>query len=194
LTSLIVGLRVMETNCAECASISKATDLRDVASKTLDEVHDLSMRLRPRVLDDLGLAAALERLAHEWQARYKIPADVVIQLDERLPGEIETALYRIVQEALTNIARHAQAKSASILIEKHGETVRAIVEDDGVGFDVSTNQGERHLGLLGMRERAELLGGTLTIESTPERGTSVFIEIPLVAQPATFNLRPVTIP
>ena len=194
LTSLIVGLRMMETNCAQCASISKATDLRDVASKTLDEVHDLSMRLRPRVLDDLGLAAALERLAHEWQVRFKIPVDVVIQLDERLPGEIETALYRIVQEALTNIARHAQAKSASILIEKHGETVRAIVEDDGVGFDVSTNQGERHLGLLGMRERAELLGGTLTIESTPERGTSVFIEIPLVAQPATFNLRPVTIP
>lgn len=194
LTSLIVGLRIMETNCAKCASISKATDLRDVASKTLDEVQDLSMRLRPRVLDDLGLAAALERLAHEWQARYKIPADVVIQLSERLPGDVETAIYRIVQEALTNIARHAQAKSASILIEKLGETVRAIVEDDGVGFDVSTNQGERHLGLLGMRERAELLGGTLTIESTPERGTSVFIEIPLVAQPATFNLRPVTIP
>jgi signal transduction histidine kinase len=194
LTSLIVGLRMMETNCAQCASISKATDLRDVASKTLDEVHDLSMRLRPRVLDDLGLAAALERLAHEWQARFKIPVDVVIQLDDRLPGEIETALYRIVQEALTNIARHAQAKSASLLIEKHDETVRAIVEDDGVGFDVSTNQGERHLGLLGMRERAELLSGTLTIESTPERGTSVFIEIPLVAQPATFSLRPVTIP
>jgi signal transduction histidine kinase len=73
LTSLIVGLRMMETNCAQCASISKATDLRDVASKTLDEVHDLSMRLRPRVLDDLGLAAALERLAHEWQVRFKIP-------------------------------------------------------------------------------------------------------------------------
>jgi nitrate/nitrite-specific signal transduction histidine kinase len=73
------------------------------------------------------------------------------------------ALYR---KRLTNIARHAQAKSASILVEKHDETVRAIVEDDGVGFDISTNQGERHLGLLGMRERAELLGGTLTIEST----------------------------
>ena len=179
LTSLIVGLRMMETNCAQCASPTKATDLRQVASRTLDEVRDLSMRLRPRVLDDLGLAAALERLVSEWQSRNKIPVDVVIQLSERLPGEVETALYRIAQETLTNIARHAKAKSASILIEKHGDTVRAIVEDDGVGFDANMNQGERHLGLLGMRERAELLNGTLTVESDPAHGTSIFIEIPL---------------
>lgn len=179
LTSLIVGLRLMETNCVQCAAISKATDLRQVASNTLDEVHDLSMRLRPRVLDDLGLAAALEHLASEWQTRYKIPLDVVIQLNERLAGDVETGLYRIVQETLTNIARHAKAKSASILIEKRNDTIRAIVEDDGIGFDIKTNHGERHLGLLGMRERAELLNGTLTIESAPEHGTSVFIEIPL---------------
>jgi signal transduction histidine kinase len=179
LTSLLVGLRMLEAHCAQCTAQTKASDLRHVASRTLEEVHDLSMRLRPRVLDDLGLAAALERLAAEWQARYKIPVDVAMQLSERLPGEVETAIYRIVQETLTNIARHAQAKSASILIERHGKVVRAIVEDDGVGFDINTNHGERHLGLLGMRERAELLGGTLTIESTPEHGTSVFIEIPL---------------
>ncbi|MEW6404823.1 MAG: sensor histidine kinase, partial [Chloroflexota bacterium] len=179
LTSLIVGLRLMETNCSQCKALSQATDLRQVASQTLDEVHDLSMRLRPRVLDDLGLAAALERLAHEWQARYKIPVDVVIQMSERLPGDVETAIYRIVQEALTNIARHAQAHSTSILVERRGDAVRAIVEDDGIGFYADTNHGERHLGLLGMRERAELLNGTLTIESMPEHGTSVFIEIPL---------------
>ncbi len=188
LTSLIVGLRMMETQCAQCASQTKATDLRQVASRTLDEVHDLSMRLRPRALDDLGLAAALERLASEWQNRHKIPLDVVIQLSERLPGEVETALYRIVQEALTNIARHAHAKFASILVEKHGDTVRTIVEDDGIGFDVLTNHGERHLGLLGMRERAELLNGSLTIESNPEHGTSVFIEIPLVPIPSANNV------
>ena len=179
LTSLIVGLRIMETNCAKCAAQSKATDLRQVASKTLDEVHDLSMRLRPRALDDLGLAAALERLVSEWQARYKTPVDMIINLSERLPGDVETALYRIVQEALTNIARHAKAKSASILIEKRSDAVRVIVEDDGIGFGVNANQGEHHLGLLGMRERAELLNGALTIESVLEHGTSVFIEIPL---------------
>jgi signal transduction histidine kinase len=114
-----------------------------------------------------------------WQARYKIPVDVFIRLNDRLPGEVETAIYRIVQETLTNVAHHAEAHSASILIERRGDMVRAIVEDDGVGFEVNTNHGERHLGLLGMRERAELLNGTLTIESTPEHGTSVFIEIPL---------------
>jgi signal transduction histidine kinase len=182
LTSLIVGLRMMETNCAQCAAQSKATDMREVASKTLDEVHDLSMHLRPRVLDDLGLAAALERLGSEWQARYKIPVDIAIQLSERLPGDVETAIYRIVQETLTNIARHAQAHSASILVERRNDVVRAIVEDDGVGFDANTNQGEHHLGLLGMRERAELLNGTLTIESVAERGTSIFIEIPLQSE------------
>ncbi len=182
LTSLIVGLRIIETNCAQCAAQSKAADMRQVASKTLDEVHDLSMRLRPRVLDDLGLAAALERLVSEWQARYKIPVDVAIQLSERLPGDMETAIYRIVQETLTNIARHAQAHSASILVERRGDIVRAIIEDDGVGFDVNTNHGERHLGLLGMRERAELLDGTLTVESASERGTSIFIEIPVQSE------------
>lgn len=179
LTSLIVGLRIMETYCQQCAAQSKASDLRQVASQTLDEVHELSMRLRPRVLDDLGLAAALEHLASEWQARYKTPVDVVIQLSERLPGEVETAIYRIVQEALTNIARHAYAKTASILIERRDDIIRAIIEDDGLGFDINTSHGERHLGLLGMRERAELLDGKLTIESSPEHGTSVFIEIPL---------------
>lgn len=182
LTSLIVGLRTMETTCARCTALTKAVDLRQVASQTLEEVHDLSMRLRPRVLDDLGLAAALERLASEWQARYKIPVDVVVQLSDRLPEEVETAIYRIVQETLTNIARHADAHSVSILIERRGDTVLAIVEDDGIGFEVNTNHGECHLGLLGMRERAELLNGRLTIESMPEYGTSVFIEIPLVSR------------
>lgn len=189
LTSLIVGLRIMETHCAQCAAQSKASDLREVASHTLDEVHDLSMRLRPRVLDDLGLAAAIERLSFEWQARHKIPVDVEIRISERLPGDVETAVYRIVQEALTNIARHAYAKTASILIERRDDIIRAIIEDDGLGFDINTSQDERHLGLLGMRERAELLDGKLTIESSPEHGTSVFIEIPLKSVEQNHGLR-----
>ncbi|MEJ5240150.1 MAG: ATP-binding protein [Anaerolineales bacterium] len=179
LTSLIVGLRMMEATCQQCPSQTRASDLRAIASRTLEEVHDLSLRLRPRVLDDLGLAAAIERLASEWEKHYRIPVDVAVQLGERLPGEVETALYRIVQEALTNIARHAQAHSVGILLERRGDYVRAIVEDDGIGFEPNTKFGERHLGLVGMRERAELLGGKLVIESAPGRGTSIFIEIPL---------------
>jgi signal transduction histidine kinase len=119
---------------------------------------------------------------NEWRARYKIPVDLMIHLgDERLPGSVETALYRIVQESLTNIARHAQAKSVSILIERRNGDAIAVIEDDGKGFMVSENglmQGEQRFGLLGMRERAELLGGQLTVESTPEHGTSVFVQIP----------------
>jgi signal transduction histidine kinase len=100
-----------------------------------------------------------------------------------LSPETETALYRIVQEALTNVARHAQADSVSVLLENRGTSVMLIVDDDGTGFDVTRVMGsgahERNLGLYGMRERASLLGGTLTLESTPGAGTAVFVEIPL---------------
>ena len=186
LTSLLVGLRMLETNCPTAQVHAQVQDLRQVAAQTLDEVHDLAMQLRPRVLDDLGLAAALERLTNEWQARHKIPVDLLIHLgNERLPGSVETALYRIVQETLTNVARHARANSASVLIERRNGDVITVIEDDGEGFDVNENglnQGGQRFGLLGMQERAELLGGRLTIESTPQLGTSVFVRIPLHQQ------------
>jgi signal transduction histidine kinase len=104
-----------------------------------------------------------------------------------LPSEVETALYRIVQEALTNVVRHAQAKNVSVVLEKRAPVVRLIIEDDGQGFDVNSVLGSRRgnrptngkLGLYGMRERAALLGGTLTIESTPGVGTTIFVDAPL---------------
>jgi len=104
---------------------------------------------------------------------------VVIHLGaERLPGSLETALYRIIQEALTNVARHAGAKNVSALVERRAREVVAVVEDDGLGFDSAHLNGSR-LGVAGMRERAELLGGKLTIESAPGAGTSLFVQIPL---------------
>jgi signal transduction histidine kinase len=182
LTSLIVGLHLMGDYSPNYQVQSQAEELRGVAARTLDDVHNLAMRLRPRVLDDLGLAAALERLTSEWQSRHKIMVDLVIYTGEqRLSGPVETALYRIVQEALTNIARHAgKVTSVSVLIERRNELIVAVIEDDGVGFDPSNGTGEQHLGLLGMRERAELLGGRLTIESAPGQGTSVFVEVPFI--------------
>jgi signal transduction histidine kinase len=99
--------------------------------------------------------------------------------DERLPDSIETALYRIVQEALTNVARHAQAKSVSVLVERRVQDIVSVIEDDGLGFDTRLVHGEGHLGLAGIRERAELLGGSLTIESNPGSGTSLYIQLPL---------------
>lgn len=182
LTSLMVGLRMLESNCSN-PDQQQVSDLRNIAAHTLDEVHSLAMQLRPRALDDLGLTAALERLIYEWQVRYKVPIDLAITLgDTRLLEGVETALYRIIQETLTNVVRHAQAHSVSILVERRSGNVIAVIEDDGQGFEVSNSPGELHLGLLGMRERAELLGGHLTIESNPGQGTSLFVEIPLVVE------------
>ncbi|HBA92817.1 MAG TPA: ATPase [Anaerolineaceae bacterium] len=182
LTSLLVGLRMLETNCKD-PDQQQISDLRSVATQTLDEVHKLATQLRPHALDDLGLSAALERLTFEWQARHKVPIDLAITLkDSRLPEGVETALYRIIQETLTNVVRHAHAHSVSILVERRDGSVITVIEDDGKGFEVCNSQGEYHLGLLGMRERAELLGGHLTIESNPGHGTSVFVEIPLFTE------------
>ena len=182
LTSLMVGLKNLQDSCSEPNIENQAESLRRVAAQTLEEVHDISMRLRPRILDDLGLAAAMEQLTREWQARHKLPVDLVIHIgQERLPGEIETAIYRIVQESLTNAARYSGARSVSVLVERRGEQVIAIVEDDGRGFAPSLSPNERHLGLAGMRERAELLDGKLTIESWPGAGTSIHVQIPISA-------------
>lgn len=180
LTSLMVGLRNLQDTCGSEQVARQAATLRQIVAETLDEVHEISTRLRPRLLDDLGLPAALERLTREWQGRYQIPVDLLIHIgEERLPGEIETAIYRIIQESLTNIARHAAAHSVSVLVERRGNEVIAIVEDDGQGFNPAHPPGERHLGLAGMRERAELLGGRLTIESQPGAGTSIHVQIPI---------------
>jgi signal transduction histidine kinase len=182
LTSLLVGLRMLEANCTD-PDRDQLSDLRNIAGQTLDEVHNLAMQLRPRALDDLGLSAALERLTFEWQARHKLPVDLAITLGtSRFPAGVETALYRIIQETLTNVVRHAQAHSVSILVERRNGCAIAVIEDDGKGFDVDNGTDEFHLGLLGMRERAELLGGRLTIESSQGQGTSVFVEIPLPSE------------
>ena len=182
LSSLLLNLKMLEANCTDHDK-KQVSDLRKVAVQTLDEVHNLARQLRPRALDDLGLSAALERLVFEWQVRNKIPVDLAIALGEtRLPEGVETAFYRIIQETLTNVVRHAQAKSVSILVERRNGCAIAVIDDDGQGFETNRSQGGYHLGLLGMRERAELLGGHLTIESNLGQGTSVFVEIPLRAE------------
>jgi len=180
LTSLMVGLRTLDSACDNPQVHGHTHELRQVAGQVLEDVHNLAVQLRPAILDDLGLSAALERLAQEWQKRYHIRADVVVNLGgKRLPDPIETALYRILQEALTNVARHARAKSVSVLVERRQKEIVAVIEDDGQGFDLERVHRDGHLGLLGIRERAELLGGRLTIESSPGRGTSLYIRLPL---------------
>jgi signal transduction histidine kinase len=180
LTSLMVRLQMVNQQCPLPDIKTQLDEIRGLVAHTLDEVHNLSVELRPSVLDDLGLEAALSRYVQDYQTRYPLEVDlVVIGLEERLPPAVETAVYRIIQESLTNIARHAQAETASILVEQRNGRLRAIIEDDGVGFTQQTVAQNGRLGLYGMRERAELLNGTLTIESGPEQGTSIFVEVPL---------------
>jgi signal transduction histidine kinase len=180
LTSLLVGLRNLSAHAPDSLS-PQIEEIRGVVSTTLDEVHALAWQLRPSVLDDLGLTVALGRYIADFERRFGIQVDFTVHgLDERLPALIETSLYRITQEALTNVARHASAQQASILIDRRNSAIRVIVEDDGIGFDAASHSmSQKSLGLQGIRERAQLLNGKLTIESSPGQGTSLFIEIPM---------------
>ena len=149
------------------------------------DLHRVASDLRPTALDDLGLPRALAALAMDWSSRYEVDADVqVIGSEDRLPDEVATAVYRVVQEALTNVLKHARARTVSVVLDRRPRGVRLVIEDDGTGFDpdvpASTVPGARQrLGLLGMRERLNQIGGTLTVESSPGAGTTLFVAIPL---------------
>jgi signal transduction histidine kinase len=143
------------------------------------ELHRLAIWLRPTSLDDIGLEAALGQLVLECSTRLGVNVDFHVGLGRgRLPTEVETTVYRVVQEALTNIAKHAQATAVGVAVSQVGEAVSVVVEDNGLGFDQAALPKGR-LGLLGMRERVELVGGTIDIESNPGAGTTVMVHIPL---------------
>jgi signal transduction histidine kinase len=161
--------------------------LQKTAEEVGRAVHDLALRLRPTALDDLGLHAALQSGVEEWARRAGVEADFhSAGLEEqRLPDEVETVLYRVVLEALHNILKHAGARHVSVLIERRNGQALAIVEDDGAGFDAEgmlTRPPPGRLGLLGMRERMALVGGSLEVESTPASGTTMFARVPLLAE------------
>jgi signal transduction histidine kinase len=187
LTSLMVGLKVLEGAASLQEVQEKASQLRAVAAQTLDSVHRLALELRPSVLDDLGLVAAMQRYAKDWGENFGLSVDFqATGLDRRLSPQVETTVYRVVQEALTNVARHAEAQDVSVLLEYRGDSVVCIVEDDGRGFDVSRvlkANDMRRLGLYGMQERISLVGGKLVVESSAGVGTTVFVEIPLDVAP-----------
>ena len=185
ITSLMVGLRAASDG-AEPPLRSQFEGLRAIAAQTLESVKRLARELRPPLLDDLGLPAALDRYVSGYRANFGLNADLQMTgfgNGDRLAPQVELALYRVIQEALTNVAKHAHARNVSIVVERRAGSVKAIVEDDGGGFDVNAvlnaPQEEGKLGLHGMRERAELMGGRLTLESTPGAGSSVFVEIPI---------------
>jgi signal transduction histidine kinase len=138
--------------------------------------------LRPTVLDDFGLQSALQQLLVNWSARSGVEVDFEAARlgDSRLPSDVETVLYRVVQEALTNVARHANAQHVSVIVERLDDQVIAVVEDDGIGFEVEAVHSGR-LGLVGMAERVSLAAGTLDIESSAG-GTTIIARIPACRQ------------
>ena len=157
--------------------------VRTLARRTLDETRALSHDLRPTILDDVGLAAALQWLGDEYPRTYGFDVDVDVgDGGERLSPEIELALFRIAQEALTNAGRHAHATHVRVELHILDGTVRMLVEDNGVGFDparIDVMSRRGGLGLYGMQERAALLGGTLRVETALDKGTAITAIVPL---------------
>jgi signal transduction histidine kinase len=179
LTSILLGLKQVEEAKTPEEAKGAASDLRDQIVQTLQSVRRLAVELRPKALDDFGLVPALERLGEAFGEQTGIDVDVQANLDSaRLPAEVETALYRIVQEALTNVAKHAGAKRVSVVVTRREGLVSALIEDDGAGFEAGGGTGDG-LGLVGMKERVGLLDGRLAIESTEGAGTTVVAEVPV---------------
>jgi signal transduction histidine kinase len=181
LAALTVQLGLLERDADEPAAIhARAAELKQTANMIQENLHSLAVNLRPASLDHLGLVTTLQQYIQEFSRQYNIHVDfeAVGMRDKRLPIEIETALFRIVQEALTNVVLHAQATRVDVLLSQMDRRVSAIVEDDGMGFVPASTMTDEQLGLFGMRERIEMLGGTLTIESSPGKGTTVKAEAP----------------
>jgi signal transduction histidine kinase len=178
LASVLMGLGLVEKSDDPRAAQDLLADLRETVTNAIQELRALAVELRPKALDDFGLRPALERLAETFSRRTGIRVDVHLAgVDGRLPDPVETTVYRVVQEALTNVAKHSGASHASVLVRASGDAVALLVEDDGAGFDPSAQS--EGLGLHSMRERAELLSGSFRAESTPESGTTIAIHLPL---------------
>jgi signal transduction histidine kinase len=178
LTSILLGLKAIGGAKSKEDAERAEADVRALVVQALQDVRALAVELRPSALDDFGLAPALERLAHTFAERSGIETTVETHLEARLPAEIETTLYRVVQEALSNVVKHAAAEHVSVVVAQRGGTVAATVDDDGQGFDEDAVRADA-LGLTGMRERLALVGGKLELESAPGNGTTVAVQVPL---------------
>lgn len=187
--SRLVGAPERDRRDDNAALIQRLQRLKTLTHEMTSGARYLALELRPPELDDMGFENALETYAAEWSGRFGVSAEVVVigESDAPLPPDVGSALYRIAQETLTNTAKHAQATSVSVIVEKTNHSVRLIIEDDGVGFDADViarrARRERRLGLAGIQERAAILGGSVDIESAPNRGTTVFVNVPVGPRP-----------
>ncbi len=181
LTSILFGLSLLERDLVEDEGArSRLAELKRTTDAVMEDLHRLAADLRPASLEHLGLVPALR----QHLARIETTSGLTVRFmalgieEVRLPRAVEATLFRIVQEALTNVLRHAHATRVDLLAERRGDRVVVVVEDDGVGFDAEATEFPDRFGCVGMKERAEALGGTFTIESAPRAGTTVVVEVP----------------
>jgi chemotaxis family two-component system sensor kinase Cph1 len=176
LTALKLGLEALQP------STEPAGRLLAIVSSLDQSIDRLTFALRPPALDELGLQGAVTLLAEQMTMTSGLRVDVHLEGLEgrRVPENVDRTIYRVIQEALTNVSKHAEARTVSVIVERQEHLLRVIVEDDGKGFsEVDNAAGRARFGLIGMRERLALVGGALTIESQPERGTTLYISVPI---------------
>lgn len=184
LTAVRLGLNAIDKSCGpDSPARPKLQELKCLTTEVGHEISRMARELRPTVLDDLGLQSAIAQYVDEWQERSDVGFDLQVHLNgERLPQPVETTLYRVAQEAIINIVKHAAASRAGIILEANNGQARMIVEDNGRGFSLQdsglADEGVAHFGLIGMRERLALVNGTLEIETAPGGGTTLFITVP----------------
>jgi signal transduction histidine kinase len=186
LTALSVRIRMLREASLEHPGLSGQIEALESVAQQLDrDVDHLVWKLRPTALDDLGLRAALSNYVQDWSKRVGIAAQLHTSglLDDRLSPDAETTLYRIAQEALTNVAKHARAENVEVILERRSDHVLLVIEDDGVGFDPGdAGTAAQGFGLLGMQERAALVGATLAIESASGTGTTILVRMAAAPQ------------
>ena len=184
LTALRIRLDAVSEKQTEPVLRNQLYEIQDIARSIDDGVDFLAFELRPTTLDDLGLAAALDKYVKQWSHYAGVRAELTISELKRVrfTSEVETCLYRIVQEALNNTHKHAKATNADVVLEKRGDLLVLIIEDNGRGFDQTSKKNRaKGIGLIGMKERAELVGGAFEIETAPKQGTTIYVRIPFAA-------------
>jgi two-component system, NarL family, sensor histidine kinase UhpB len=188
LTGLRLVLADISKNLGDAPHlIEKVENAKNISGQLDRDVSLLAFELHAKILSEQGLIAALKQFVSEWSRNYQIRADFHADNSSArkgMPGEVETHLYRIAQEALNNTLKYAKAASVSVLLEILNDEIRLIVEDDGIGFDLDSKAKAARkpghgLGLISMKERADLLGGRLEIETAPGRGTTIFVNVPV---------------
>ena len=186
LTALNVGLKSLLDRNARSDLDSRVQPLQELARQTARDLHRVAVELRPAALDELGLVKAIRNLTESWSTRWRI--DVDLEAGQYKPSgissEIETTLYRVIQEGLNNVAKHSGARRVALVLRRTADHVQAIIEDDGRGFDTRIAAGAAtangHLGLLGMQERLGIVGGSLKLESAPGGGATLIARVPIV--------------